>query len=249
MQLWCRDKNKSTWCDKDSTKYELHHLGKIRLNVRVENPNKQQLIPNWEEEVDFGPIYVDDSSFRVFNNDFYYTYKKVEGKSRTLEEVSFTNPIKLLNSDYLSIRQVMAAGLDPHQHPAVTHSYCDSELEPFLVPFGSEPYFGWKFIKISHKNSVSRKVVDKTNHYESYIFETNNSSLRFLLPFDLCPYLYQNAPIYVLDVLDLLDFGLIDEVPEGYHEHFIKRQAHKLLPFHPKQNNLKTLFFNSNHGK
>lgn len=210
---------------------QLHHLGKLNLQMYVKNPEPKEEILNYEEEVSFGHIYLDAELKRQIEHDFYYTYESIKGKRDLIEKVSFTRPVRMLSEEYgYSRLYALERGLVPYQHPIVVNYAFDEELAGFNIPMGSQEFFGWDFVKITNKKGIRRKVKDGTRHHYAFLIEGGlEKEVITFIPGQLFEPLYRWAPLYVLDVMDMLEFDMFEAVPQGYCEYLEPRLSQRLL--------------------
>lgn len=209
-------------------KIQLHHLGRLKLGMQINNPEPKKPIPNWEMEVMFGPIYYDDSFFKEVTHDFYYTYEITKGERRIIEKVSFTEPVRLFNSNTGYERDyALLADLIPRQHPAVTDYYYHSECGETDIPSGNANFYGWQYSKTSFEHLVKREVNNRK--YGFLILDGDETNVRHFLPSHLFEPMFKDAPLYVLDVLNLIEYDLFEAVPPGYSEYLKPRLSQRLL--------------------
>ncbi len=210
---------------------QLHHLGKLNLRMYVRNPEPKMPIPNYEEDVDFGHIHFDAEFERQIEHDFYYIYESIKGKRDLIERVSFTRPVRMLSEEYgYSMLYALERGLIPYQHPIVVNYSFNQELAGCNIPTDNQDFFGWDFVKTTNKKGIRREVKDGTRHHYAFLIERGlEKEVRTFIPNQLFEPLYRWAPLYVLDVMDMLDFGLFEAVPQGYSKYFKPRLSQRLL--------------------
>lgn len=201
------------WLNQESSKeIQLHHLGKISLEVKVINPEPKEPIPNWQEDVDIGPTYIDEYLYPVIEHDFYLVYKKKQLKTIQTETVSFAEVDEIFgevddvffNKGKSARNKALIRGLVPSQHPTVMLWEHDELEESALDSFNVTSYKRIYFKRQRKNNEPEWKV----NNFSFYVDEATpwqkDCINDLYVPGDIEKHFYEQIPLNILDVLGLL---------------------------------------------